>query len=308
MKILHINNIANVAVQLRDAQRSLGHQVIVATTKEDPTILNFPEDLRFNPSISRAAFAVQLFSLIRWADVVHLHSFVWPSLVRLMNPIRKFLRRPTVAHYHGSDVRSGDWKTSSRLADAIVLSTPDLKRWCPSGTYIPDPITLPKFLAHPSSQKFRVVHAHIESADLEGVKGTETIREVVGRIPAAELVEVCNTPHDEALRIYATCHLAIDQLRIGWYGMFALECAAMGIPVLGYVDKSIDEKNWVYPVDDSNLEGTILDFMEDRSLCSSVMKEQRSYASRHHNANRIAHRFLNIYSRLLGDRQDELGS
>jgi hypothetical protein len=39
----------------------------------------------------------------------------------------------------------------------------------------------------------------------------------------------------EALKIYRDAFMAIDQLNAGWYGGFAVECLAQGVPVISYL-------------------------------------------------------------------------
>ncbi len=297
VKILHINNTANVAVQLRDAQRDLGHEATVARITEGGAYLNYAEDWRFYPSrglFQRAAFAAQLYGLVRWADVVHLHSVVWPRLVRLVDLMRA--GRTVVAHYHGTDVRSGLWKHATGV-DAIILATPDLQSYCPGGVYIPSPFKPPE-VARPEQgpgEPFRVVHAHTELPDLERVKGTMMIRNVIESIPGVEFVEVVGRSNEEVLGIYASCHLAVDQMRIGWYGTFALECMSMGIPTLGYVEDPQGLGNPVYPVEDTSLGETVEAFMEDDALRSRVAENQRRYVCEFHDPLAVSRRVLEVY-------------
>ena len=48
-----------------------------------------------------------------------------------------------------------------------------------------------------------------------------------------ELVE--GLPHDEARRRYERADLIVDQLNAGWYGLFAIECMALGKPVVTFL-------------------------------------------------------------------------
>ncbi|MFQ6012584.1 MAG: glycosyltransferase [Thermoplasmata archaeon] len=296
MRILHLNNVANVAVELRDAQRQLGHEARVASLVERATWLNFPEDYRFYPGrglIEKIAFAGQLLNLVRWADVVHVHgTFSNLDVLRTMRNLGKTM----VAHYHGTDVRLGSWRSSADLFHAILLSTPDLQEACPSGVYVPNPLTpLEAPPRHRPEGPFRVVHAHVRHAALEKVKGTETIRRILAGIDGAELVEVVGKSHGEALAIYASCDLAVDQLRIGWYGMFALECMSMGIPTLGYVEDPNGLGNPVYPVEDGTLRETIEAFLRDEALRHRVAEKQGRYVREVHDPLTIGRRVLEVY-------------
>ncbi|MFQ6013058.1 MAG: hypothetical protein ACE5LS_05385 [Thermoplasmata archaeon] len=293
MRILHVQNLANIAVYLRDAQRELGHESVVASVWDRANYLNYPEDWRFfrgEDILDKATFFATLFSLVHWAEVVHLHgAFGWRRLLRLMRHMGKTI----ILHFHGMGNLG---RRLGSLAHATLLATPDLKRHCPRGIYLPNAFA-PLDPAPPRRQNgtFRVVHAHTLREDLEAVKGTETIRRVVSRIPGAELVEVAGRTHDEALRIYASCDLAVDQLRIGWYGAFALECMSLGIPTLGYVDESHGSGNPVHPVNDRILGETIAAFMDDKALRRRVAEKQRKFVIEVHDPVTIARRVLDIY-------------
>lgn len=297
MRILHLNNTANVAVQLRDAQRALGHEAIVVTISGIGNYLNYPEDWRLYPLdgiANKVAFASQVFGLVRWADVVHFHNPYWPSLIHLLKAMTG--RKTFIAHYHGlGSVRR--WKLMADSATAMILSTPNLRPHCPRGIYIPNPMKPlePPTRRRRSGRPMRVVHGHTNPPDLERVKGTITIRNVVNRVPEAELVEVQGRPHQEALRIYETCDVAVDQIRIGWYGMFALECMSMGIPTLGYVDDPYRIGNPVYPVDDFTLGETLEQFVRDEELRRRVGEAQRKHVMRIHDPSSIARKVLEVY-------------
>jgi hypothetical protein len=72
-----------------------------------------------------------------------------------------------------------------------------------------------------------------------GVKGTRYVLETVDRLRREgvtfdfELVE--RKTHAEATTIYQQADLMIDQLLLGWYGGLAVECMALGIPVISFI-------------------------------------------------------------------------
>jgi len=61
----------------------------------------------------------------------------------------------------------------------------------------------------------------------------ENLKKTHGHLFEFELVE--NLPHDQALRIFQTADLIIDQLLAGWYGAFAIE--VMGKPVICRIEE-----------------------------------------------------------------------
>jgi hypothetical protein len=72
-----------------------------------------------------------------------------------------------------------------------------------------------------------------------GVKGTEHIVRAAERLQAEgvpfEFRLVEGLTHAEARRLYERADLAVDQVLAGWYGGFAVEMMAFGVPVVAYL-------------------------------------------------------------------------
>jgi hypothetical protein len=73
-------------------------------------------------------------------------------------------------------------------------------------------------------------------------KGTQFIVEAVRSLQEEgldlTLMLIENKPHIEALEIYASVDVMIDQLLSGWYGALSVECMLLGKPVICYLDAS----------------------------------------------------------------------
>jgi hypothetical protein len=71
-------------------------------------------------------------------------------------------------------------------------------------------------------------------------KGTRYVQAAVAELREeghdVELVLVEGRTGSEARRIYEEAHIAVDQLLIGAYAMFAIECMALGRPVVCYLN------------------------------------------------------------------------
>lgn len=88
-----------------------------------------------------------------------------------------------------------------------------------------------------AGKPLRVAHAPTNRE----IKGTSFLLEAVQRINrrqpgAIELVLVEGRSHTEALELYATADVVVDQLLIGWYGAFAVETMMLGKPVIVRID------------------------------------------------------------------------
>jgi glycosyltransferase involved in cell wall biosynthesis len=103
-----------------------------------------------------------------------------------------------------------------------------------------DQSVMPK--AEPPSGKVRICHA----PRIRSVKGTEEIINAVEdlskEIPV-ELVLIENTTNAEALRMKATCHIAIDQVASGdmGYGVNSLESLSMGIATVTNLSRAYQD-------------------------------------------------------------------
>src|SRR5439155_20020627 len=65
-------------------------------------------------------------------------------------------------------------------------------------------------------------------------KGTEHVVAACGALDAdLEIVE--GLRHDEAFERYRNADIVVDQLNAGWYGVFAIECLALGKPVVTFL-------------------------------------------------------------------------
>lgn len=127
-----------------------------------------------------------------------------------------------------------------RLAAGIFAVNPDLLHVLPArAEFIPYAHVDPRDwrpVAEPGrSHEPHVVHAPSNRA----VKGTRHILAALDRLRSEgirfRLTLVEGMANAEARRIYASADLVVDQLLAGWYGGLAVECMALGVPVIAYI-------------------------------------------------------------------------
>ncbi len=106
--------------------------------------------------------------------------------------------------------------------DGIFQFPVDVSRWQP--------------LPLPGGSTVRVVHA----PNHRHYKGTRYVEAAVAQLRDeghdVELVLVEGRTGTEARRFYEEAHIVVDQLLIGAYAMFAIECMALGRPVVCYLN------------------------------------------------------------------------
>jgi len=109
-------------------------------------------------------------------------------------------------------------------AEFLPYANVDLRAWRPA------------LAQEPQAKRLTLLHAPTH----RGVKGTRYVLEAVQRLREhdqldVELLLVEGVSHAEARRAYHRADLLIDQLLVGWYGGLAVECMALGKPVICYI-------------------------------------------------------------------------
>ncbi len=148
----------------------------------------------------------------------------------------------------------------------------------------------------------RVLHApnHPE------YKGTRYVVDAVERLRAegepVELLLVEGLPLDEARRLYERAHIAVDQLLIGAYAQFAIECMALGRPVVCYLNPlfATHHPEWAESPIVSATPDTIVDELR-RLVRHPVLREELGrrgpeYVRRHHSLEAVGVVLATIYS------------
>ncbi|MEK9773222.1 MAG: glycosyltransferase family 1 protein, partial [Opitutae bacterium] len=104
----------------------------------------------------------------------------------------------------------------------------DLNYWCPR-----------KDKGGGNREILRIGHAPSNRQ----VKGTQEILDVIKQLKINfeerfEFVLIENVDHEDAMRLYDSIDILIDQIYVGWYGGLAVEAMALGKPVLCYIRES----------------------------------------------------------------------
>lgn len=312
MKILHIGDCAGVASQLAAGQRTLGHQADVLEVWRSP--VGYPHDLEdYYEGIPRGIWA-----MLRTArrcgtyDVVHVHGGI--SRKRLDLVLAKLKGVPVVTHYHGSDLRMGYGGKLRWLPDAEIVSTPDLLRYRPEATFIPNPFDArslqllnlpvePRLLHMPTDRRLKGSAVFTEAALICSViaKNRFHYYEPAGLIS-----------HREALREISRSSVVLDQVGDvrttgvpGLIGMASLEGMAMGRASIAYMDPDLRPFYPGLPVQspkEPNAEATakvITELIDDPSKLREIGRKGRDYVLERHDTVKIAKRHLEIYEGVL---------
>ncbi|MBR0938039.1 glycosyltransferase family 4 protein [Bradyrhizobium jicamae] len=191
------------------------------------------------------------------------------------------------------------------LFDRVFYLNPELGHVVPGGQFLPYAnVEIEKFTPeYPSSQgKPRIVHAPSDAS----IKGTKLILEALELLKSRfdfELILVEKKTHEEALAIYQSADLAIDQVLAGWYGGFAVEMMAMGKPVacyiregdLKFVPEAMRNDLAVLNVNPGRLAHDLSAILERRAEWKELGRQSRRYVERWHNPDVIAEAMIAAY-------------
>lgn len=332
LRILHTPvNVANDAWSMSRAERGFGHESTLAVVQENRYAHTADVDLGFpdyHPLVRplarrlrKTGFALSApwrYDLIVYEFATSIIDFHRPGLDLLDLRFARHGRATIAAVFHGCDVRAAAGvcafcptpcdveRVRDRLdivrssADLLYVKTPDLLQAVPEASYLPQAVFgLEDVDSIPprATETLRIVHG----PSAPELKGTAHVIEAVRSLQSdgadIDLVLVQNMSHADALRAYRDADLAIDQLLVGWYGVFAVEMMAMAKPVICRIDVDALERSGIsdLPIvdaDPSTLRLVLADLISDRERLRSIGVRSREWALEHHDAVKLAGRLL----------------
>jgi glycosyltransferase involved in cell wall biosynthesis len=199
------------------------------------------------------------------------------------------------------------WLTTKILpiCDRVFFLNPELGHVVPNGTFLPysnvdiagiEPV-------YPTgSGRPRIVHAPTNSE----IKGTPLILNAVAKLKERydfDFVLVQGATHQEAMEIYKSADIAIDQVLAGWYGGFAVEMMAMGKPVACYirdldmqfVPEALFEDLPVLRIHPDRLADDLEAILLASSTWSRIGERSRAFVEKWHDPEAIAEKMLSAY-------------
>jgi glycosyltransferase involved in cell wall biosynthesis len=253
---------------------------------------------------------------LRRFDVFHFHAGLTLAPRRLTLPLLRAARKGVVFQSWGSDLRGRSASEVGYLdaAGAVIVGSYLTRRLAPRGPWPEYDVVPPAIVLHdwePSTTEpgevLRVAHAPSKRA----VKGTEAVLAAVESLRSrgvpVELDLIEGVPNREARLRYAAADVVVDQLRIGWYGMFAIESMALAKPVVVHLDEQAAAETEeafglelpLVRADESTLEDVLAGLVEGRAELPGLGRRSREYVERVHSHTVVARRVLEIYERVM---------
>jgi glycosyltransferase involved in cell wall biosynthesis len=238
-------------------------------------------------------------------DIFHFYFGLTLIPKSVQFPLLRALRKKSVFHYLGSDIRgkSREQLAYGARADAEVVGSYDAIRWVPHAHVIPPGLDLRAFTPVPPSDNARPLVVHAPSSREK--KGTaDVIAALEGLDIDLDIVE--GVPHEEARARYARADIVVDQLRAGWHGVFALESMALGKPVVTYLKPDVVERSAegfgvripIVPTTAGTLARDIEPLIAQPALRKELGARSRDYVEQVHDIDRVADRLLDLYRSL----------
>jgi glycosyltransferase involved in cell wall biosynthesis len=189
--------------------------------------------------------------------------------------------------------------------DRVFYLNPELGHCVPEGQFLPyASVEIEKFDVKLPAAEGRptIVHAPSDGS----IKGTPKILDALQQLKNRydfDLILVEKKTHEEALALYRSADIAIDQILAGWYGGFAVEMMAMGKPVACYIRegdmKFVPEAMLndmpIFKINPGSLVEDIAAILDRRAEWPDRGRMSRNYVERWHNPDTIAKAMLAAY-------------
>ena len=336
MRVLHApTNPAGQATTISRAQRDLGIESDVLVFNKSVFAFDVDIDLKMDSRPWGTRTLSKKWNFLKCArryDIFHFHygRSLLPKNLDLS--LLRIMGKKTVMQYWGSDVIQidvakkytllseetlkqvipglNDEKQRKRIArmekkvDASIVGDYSLLPFSPDSKVIRQALDLASFPfvgCEPKSGDVNIVHAPTNRL----IKGTDEIIAAVERLKKdghkVNLTMVENMPHSEAIEVFKKADIVIDDVLQGPYGLVAMECMALGKPVLGRIDEHFVDMYKDLPIVNSN-PGNLYENLKmlvlDSRMRLELGKRGRAYVEANHDAKMIARQFIDMYKSL----------
>ena len=337
MRIVHAtSNICGLPQVLAAYQRQHGYQAdaVLYPISVDPPqgTVDLARLLRGNRITRRLRRARVIAWVANTYDVFHFHFHTTFAPDHADMALLAALGKRIIFHLHGCDIRdprrarAEHWisacsectypclvpvklrlpETLRRYAHSILVSTPDLVEFASGAQYVPNPLDAapweamrrPTINTRSPGDDWVVVHAPTNRE----IKGTRHVVAAVERLRQegfpVQLRIYEGLPQAELRRLCVEADVVVDQLFMGWVGMFGLEMMALGKPVVAYIRPSLQGMLEGMPVvhaDPLSLAATLRALLLDPERRASLSTRGPAYVRERHDPDAICKRLEALY-------------
>lgn len=335
LRILHGPvDIAGQASTICKAQKKIGYksELIVYNS----SVYQYYYDINLNLDkknmlLKILTLGINFLSCLKY-DVYHFHYGRSLLPYNLDLPILKLLKKKIIMNYWGSDILQSDLainftefslddlekiypnlknekirnkiKRIDKIVNKSLVGDFSLLPYSPNSMVIRQAIELeyiPFIKAKKNNSKIIIVHAPTNRK----IKGTEFIISAVEKLSSEisniELIIVEHKPHSEAIEIYKKADIIVDDILQGPYGIFAIECMALGKPVLCHIHKNLVSYYEELPIINTSpktIYGDLKKLIENPRKIEEIGRKGREYVEKNHDSIKIAKQLIDIYRNL----------
>jgi len=280
--------------------------------------------------------------LLPAVDILHVHAITplftkaevaFPMGTDLL--AAKALGKRVIVHFRGSEVRQAElfrelspfhyvddnpnnlfanfpteWqqqylKLCRSLADLLVVTDPELQSYVPRAEIIQRAIDMDVWRHTGLVNDDRPLVLHAPSR--QGVKGTSHVVRAVEQLRreglAFEFQMIEGLSNEQARAAYERADIIVDQLRIGWYGVLAIEAMALGKAVVSYVRDDLTHHLTDQPplaiANPNTITDVLRELVSDRDKRRQVAARGRAFCESYHSADVVAQRCREVYDRVM---------
>lgn len=316
--------------QLARALRRAGYQALSLSVGSGGRFA-YPSDVIFPEGLVDSSAAVTNWLLAN-ADLVHYHArpLYWhfqngrlypPALADLA--ALKAAGKSIVFSFRGGELRQHDvfarvcpfaWAQDddyadflsddekrqfatlvTAMADVVTVTDPELQTYLPEARILPRCIDCEEWPYIGSGHNERPLIVHAPSR--KNVKGTQHVLDAVERLRDRydfdfRLVE--GLTNQEARKVYEQADIIVDQLRIGWYGVLAVEGMALGKPVVSYIREDLANDTPIINANPGTIHDRLAELLDHPERLPALGRASRDYCERIHDVGPVA-RLLQSY-------------
>ncbi len=187
------------------------------------------------------------------------------------------------------------------ICDETFSVDPELQTYVPNSLVMPRVIDIEKweYVGCKPEGRLKIVHA----PSRRSYKGTDqiisAIQQLINEGYDIELVLVEKMKNHEAAELYRQADIIIDQLRIGWYGVLAVEAMALGKAVVAFIRDDL-KHHLPFPcplaiANPDNVVDVLRGLCNNPSQIETLGKRARAYAEQVHDAKKVSELLIHIY-------------
>ena len=310
MRVLHLNNPAQVASNLVRAQRSLGLESSLVVTSTKGWHSNFDHnlsDIDTRQVQGKLSVGKKLYGLIKDCDILHYHGQAVSEGYRDLVMWSGVMNKPVILHHHGSEIRNKQYpKFASKLVKHRYVSTPDLLEFVPDAEWLPNPVNLDnlEYSETGTDGPLKILHAPTN----QQVKNTAAVLDAISQVEMdgldVQFTLVENVQHSELIEQVSKNDLVIDWLNpeFGIYGVFSIESMALGRTVICTLTDSLYGKYNlpIISIQPGDLASKITEIYNDRQILADRGRSGHDFVQKYHNPMESAKTVIERYKAVLG--------